>query len=97
MAKFTVQFAPQFVKMRLDELTKDKEGDFILFYEKREKQDGDSETPFSLCLYEQKEWYIVSESSLKEILKTIKAKNKKRKNKIQQIDVDEVNEKCVEK
>lgn len=91
MSKITIQFATDFVKARLDEQIKDKTGDYILFYEKREKQDGDSETPYNLCLYEQKEWYIVSESSLQEILEFIDSKNKKRNRKIQRIDVDEVN------
>ena len=70
--KITITFAPEFVERHINSEIQDKDTNYICLYQKRERNDGDTEEVYNLWLYKQVGWYIVQESWLKDILEFLK-------------------------
>lgn len=95
MARLILTLAGRFLNRLISEEidTNKKEGDYILFYWKHRTQDDGGETIFDACLYKQVVWGPVRwDAELKLVLDFVKAKNKRKGQTFQLINIDDVNE-----
>lgn len=83
--KYTLTCSWFFLKRRIlqDLLERNKDKNYILLYQKREKCDWDKEDVYNIWVYEQKNWCISTKSSLDDVLKSLD-----KWDNIQSLDVD---------